>query len=364
MLEISEVPGITGSTLDLFRAAGVTSVEILISNDVTRILSALDRANARNEVPVRRPSEDLVRAWQEAGRSVLRKRAERRPPATVVPEEDLRAAGIDVRAVPVAEVVPDPPASEEATPEPGRVEKKASPAPSRAEESAPPAPVEAAKAAGGRSSTPKQASREADKGTSAGAVAEAPPARPPSPPEPVEPPAKLPDRSINAPASQRQEVEEEEEVVEDVLAANFRKLEQVKEEKPQGERRNRGMSHPDAGRVRWAATVTTLAPLACLAAAGVLIWVLVRVLFYGDEFHPTIALLLLVFPVSLVFYLLFGVRVRCRLCGQRLFVPKHCHKHVRAAKSILGPTFAAARNAMLFASFRCMLCGTKTRLKD
>jgi len=37
---------------------------------------------------------------------------------------------------------------------------------------------------------------------------------------------------------------------------------------------------------------------------------------------------------------------------------------VRAGRSILGHTFAVARNAVIFANYRCMLCGTKTRLKD
>lgn len=151
---------------------------------------------------------------------------------------------------------------------------------------------------------------------------------------------------------------------EDASRNQFRRLEVVQQAAPPPERRNRGMSHPDANRVRLAAVVTVLAVLGsvlttlALGAAMVMAW------FYDHQFPWTISLLLLVYPVCLFFYLGMGTKVRCRLCGQRLFVPKHCLKHERARRSIFGPTFAVARDAALFSGYRCMLCGTRTRLKD
>ena len=103
--------------------------------------------------------------------------------------------------------------------------------------------------------------------------------------------------------------------------------------------------------------MTALPGIALLAA-------LVMYRFYGWEFPWTIALLPLVFPVSLILYFSIGAKARCRLCGQKLFIPRHCRKHERASKSIFGHTFAVARNAMVFGSYRCMLCGVKTRLTD
>lgn len=287
MAEISEVPGITGSTLELFRLAGLKTVDSLVSLSVEEILGMLDEANTGNGVPGRRPSQDLVRAWQNAGRSVMRKRAEAEAPAAkIVPEENLRAAGIDVSSVPVAKMVEPPP---EGNPAPAAKAAPAKPAP-----------------------TAKQA--------------KAAPQRP--------------------------------------SWVKFRQLDAVKNSKVQGERRNRGMSHPGAGHVRLAAAVTIITPMMSALTAIALFAALVMDRFYGWEFPWTIVLLLLVFPVSLILYLSIGAKARCRLCGQKLFVPKRCRKHERASKSIFGHTFAVARNAMVFGSYRCMLCGVKTRLTD
>ncbi len=150
----------------------------------------------------------------------------------------------------------------------------------------------------------------------------------------------------------------------DPVTNRFRSIETVSRFKEPGERRNRGMSHPEAGRVRLAAAVTVLAPAACVVTVIVLIGALVMARFYGEHFDWTLSLLLLVFPAALVLYLTLGAKVRCRLCGQRLLVPRHCLKHERAKRSIFGYTYAVARDALLRANYRCMLCGTKTRLKD
>ena len=323
MTEISVVPGITGSTLELFREAGLDRVESLISLSAREVLAALDAANARNDVAVRRPSEELVGAWQNAGRAILRTQAEGQVPAAkIVPEENLRAAGIDVSSVPLAKVVDPPP------PSPERRGKGKEVAPVESKTARPAARKAAAPAR--QESPPQKAAQSAPK-----------PKPKPKPKEPVEQAKRSPAPNVQ-----------------------FKQLNVVKDSRNQGERRNRGMSHPEAGRVRWAATVTVVAPLIAGLNALALVSALLMVRFYGWEFPRPLALLLLIFPFCLMMYLSQGAKVRCRLCGQKLFVPKHCRKHDRASRSIFGHTFAVARNAMLFAHYRCMLCGTKTRLRN
>ena len=292
----------------------------------------MDAANCRYQIAVRLPSPELVEAWQNAGRAVLQKKAENRVPvAKAVPVESLKAAGIELAAVPIAKEVRNP-----------------DPAPAPA-----PAPAE-------EFESEPDTEREPLAKTSVAEWVEE-------------------ERRVVARASSRAKPklvktrteslfqDEEESILEEGWPPPngiFRHLEEVKSSKPQGQRRNRGMSHPEGGRVWWAAVVTVITPIVASLTALVLLGALVMKIFYGQEFHWTISLLLLVFPACLILYVSQGTKVRCRLCGQKLFVPKNCRKHERATRSIFGYTFAVARSAMFLASYRCMLCGTKTRLKD
>ncbi len=128
--------------------------------------------------------------------------------------------------------------------------------------------------------------------------------------------------------------------------------------------RSRGMRDPNAGFVRWAAVFTVaMTLLGILSLAGVVV-VVITAFGFGFRPSPSIAFALLLLPGSILFYLLLGIRARCQHCGERCFVGKNCQKHERAVRSILGFGFAAARDALLFSSFRCMYCGSKVRLKD
>lgn len=354
MPDISEVPGVTGTTLELFEAAGIWSLETFLALDASKVVAALDRANDLYDEPLRRPSKELVQAWQEAGHALLRKRDRGHLVAREVPLADLEKAGVDIMGLPSAEPAKLPPARTVST-SPRLVEKEQGRSAAKALGPLLKKPVSEARS---KAATPSK--RKQSKDSTANPPNE--PARPEASTEPRK--SHLPVASVNRPASRREQPAQDDDDDVEVSSQKFRVLEAVKQEEPQGERRNRGMSHPEAYRVRFAATVTVLGLLASLATGMFLLWAMVRAQFYGDTFHPSIALLLIVFPVALFFYLAVGAKVRCRLCGQRLFVPRHCRKHVSAAKSIFGPTFAVARNAMLFGSYRCMLCGTKTRLKD
>ncbi len=376
MAEISEVPGITGSTLELFKSVGLQTAESLVARTVGEILGELDLANSRNVVPVRRPSAESVRTWKHAAWVVAGKPAagggSALPAAKAVPEKILRAAGIDVTSVPIAKVVEEPPAAarddrkpaESAAPKSEPAQEGAGPLRGQANTERAAKPVKR-KTERPKTAVPPNAKTVANEMMAARGTTHQ--SRPPGGAKSARHGDANADQRPAQTAGQQpvgSSPEKEPELEIDPNTNRFRQVQAVQEAKPQGERRNRGMSHPDAVRVRLAATVTILSLAACVFAVVVVIAALVMTRFYDWQFHWTIALLLLVFPISLFAYLSIGAKVRCRLCGQKLFIPRHCLKHERANSSIFGHTFAVARDAMLFGSYRCMLCGTKTRLRN
>ena len=77
---------------------------------------------------------------------------------------------------------------------------------------------------------------------------------------------------------------------------------------------------------------------------------------------------LLVFPAGLpvigLAWLIWGAHGSCRICGQKLFVPRMCLKnskahHIRG----LGYIIPVCLHILLFRWFRCSYCGTPVRLK-
>ena len=68
--------------------------------------------------------------------------------------------------------------------------------------------------------------------------------------------------------------------------------------------------------------------------------------------------------VSALCYIVFGLRARCCVCGQRAFVSKQCLKHRKAHRmALLGYVFPTALHAIFFRWFYCIYCGTPLRLK-
>ena len=110
MGDISDLPGIPEPILLLLREAGVETPELLVSLEVGEILIRLDEAHERRGLEVRRPPAELIRAWQMTAREVLRKRAEDPvPDAVEVSPTSLEEAGIDLNAIPVAQLLEPPP---------------------------------------------------------------------------------------------------------------------------------------------------------------------------------------------------------------------------------------------------------------
>lgn len=78
---------------------------------------------------------------------------------------------------------------------------------------------------------------------------------------------------------------------------------------------------------------------------------------------------LIALPIALLvlglFYLIFSTRAKCRVCGQKLLVPRHCRKHVKAHHiPIIGYILPLALHALTYLWFRCTFCGTSLRIKE
>jgi hypothetical protein len=77
---------------------------------------------------------------------------------------------------------------------------------------------------------------------------------------------------------------------------------------------------------------------------------------------------LLVLPLSLpvlgVMYLIWGLQGSCRICGQKLFIPRMCLKNSKAHRFPgLGHIVPVCFHMLVFKWFRCTYCGTPVRLK-
>ena len=74
------------------------------------------------------------------------------------------------------------------------------------------------------------------------------------------------------------------------------------------------------------------------------------------------------FPIAVpllgVLYALVSTRAKCRVCAQRIYVPKHCLKNKKAHHlPLLGYIGAVALHVMTFKWFNCTFCGTSIRIK-
>jgi hypothetical protein len=69
-------------------------------------------------------------------------------------------------------------------------------------------------------------------------------------------------------------------------------------------------------------------------------------------------------PILGLFYALVSARAKCRVCAQRIYVPKHCLKNRKAHHlPYLGYIGALALHVITFKWFNCTFCGTSIRIK-
>jgi len=128
----------------------------------------------------------------------------------------------------------------------------------------------------------------------------------------------------------------------------------------------RGVLHPKPFSMKLASICTILVilatPLAVLAAGLLLLSVAMPEQFAWVP--PWLLAFPLALPVFGLMYLVFGLGIHCRICNQRLFFRRRCHKHMKAHHLPgLGYAFPMALHMLWFKWFRCTYCGTAVRLK-
>lgn len=135
---------------------------------------------------------------------------------------------------------------------------------------------------------------------------------------------------------------------------------------PQSRRYIRGVLHSHPVSIGFGALVTlvmsVMLPLGIASALLLLLSVEMPARF---DWVPK---WILAFPLSLpvfgIAYLIWGLQGKCRICTQKMFVPKICLKnskahHIRG----LGHVIPVSIHILLFKWFRCPYCGTPVRLK-
>lgn len=135
---------------------------------------------------------------------------------------------------------------------------------------------------------------------------------------------------------------------------------------PQSRRFIRGVLHSHPGSLAFGAVVTLI--LTLMLPAGI---ISAGLLLLSDEMPKHFAWVpkwILVFPLSLpVFglaWLIWGLNGSCRICGQKLFVPRMCLKNSKAHHVPgLGYIIPVCFHMLFFRWFRCTYCGTPVRLK-
>ena len=73
----------------------------------------------------------------------------------------------------------------------------------------------------------------------------------------------------------------------------------------------------------------------------------------------------LLVPVFGLLYFLVCIGVKCRVCGQKILVPRHCRKNVKAHHIPgLGYIMPTALHTLVYRWFNCTFCGTAVRIKE
>jgi hypothetical protein len=128
----------------------------------------------------------------------------------------------------------------------------------------------------------------------------------------------------------------------------------------------RGVLHTHPVSMTLGAIITlimvVLLPLSILASA---------LLLLSDQFpatFPWVSVWWLAVPCCLplvgILYWIFGVSGKCRICTQRVFLPRGCRKNAKAHHVRgLGYIIPLCFHLLVFRWFRCTYCGTPVRLK-
>jgi hypothetical protein len=128
----------------------------------------------------------------------------------------------------------------------------------------------------------------------------------------------------------------------------------------------RGVLHTHPLSMTFGAAVTLIMALLSPLAVGAALLLLLNVLF-PESFQwvsPWLLVLPCCLPVVGMFYLIYGLGGKCRICNQRVFLPRACLKNSKAHYFRgLGHIIPMSIHLLVFRWFRCTFCGTPVRLK-
>lgn len=144
------------------------------------------------------------------------------------------------------------------------------------------------------------------------------------------------------------------------------RVETNKGKNPNSRRYIRGVLHSHPFSLATGAFITLV--LGVMLPAGIISAALLLLSTELPEKFGWVPKWLLAFPVALpvlgLIYLIWGARGSCRICGQKLFVPRMCLKNTKAHHIRgLGHIVPLCFHILLFKWFRCTYCGTPVRLK-
>lgn len=135
---------------------------------------------------------------------------------------------------------------------------------------------------------------------------------------------------------------------------------------PESRRYIRGVLHSHPHSLAFGALVTLI--LMIVLPVAILSGVLLLLSDQVPDKFGWVPPWLLAFPLSMpllgIAYLIWGLGGSCRICGQRLFMPRACLKNNKAHHVPgLGYIVPVCFHMLLFRWFRCTFCGTPVRLK-
>ncbi len=136
------------------------------------------------------------------------------------------------------------------------------------------------------------------------------------------------------------------------------------ERRPRGQ--IRGVLHSDPWAIRFGALLTLLLLVTILLAviSGPLLLLSDRHPEAFSWVRPWWIIFPFFVPVMALFWLIWGYSCSCRICRQKLFVPKKHRKNAKAHHvPLVGYILPLILHLLLFQWFRCTHCGTPVRLK-
>ena len=351
MTNLSSIPGIGKSSLELLEAAGFADAESLAKAGVDELAAELERANTILRISKRAPARGSVEKWITSARGLTGVAANARGEATMPVHYELSAQvasmlGNAPFAIPLpARVLMDQRLAVGDIPPAILLNRYSGDLEVRVEDRVPaPKQVRPAAAANNIKIADTSATRmEID--TSRIKSTDTLAGRPVKPATATTP----------APAENDR-----------VALIRAPRVETNAGRDPQSRRYIRGVLHSHPVGLRVGAVLTLILsfwlPLAIVSAGLLLLSAEV------PEHFGWVPKWLLAFPLGLpvfgLFYLFWGMHGSCRICGQKQFVPRVCLKNTKAHHITgLGYIIPVCLHILLFQWFRCTYCGTPVRLK-